>query len=197
MKYALTLIFITFSLRAYSQDTTKIQSTIKFHINTRNAKSDTIKFDYYFSIKSETKIRKFLIDLTASYERDNGVNYFIHNEKISYVYGQIGNIYSEEKDMKLLYMTAHYPIKKYLKAGYDLSYNYSQRIYSHSIYLGIKWEFIDIEIAFLNKLHRIKYSIEPVLKKWKKIKLGIMVKGLYIYQRFKWQNGIVINYRIK
>lgn len=195
MKYILTLIFVTFSLKAYPQKDT-IRSTIKFHVNTRSAKFDTISFDYYFSIRSKTTIQKFLIVLTASYERDNGINYFAHTEKISFNYGQIGNIYSEEKDMKLLYATIYYPIKDILKIGYDFSMNYIKE-YKHSIYLGIKWEFIDVEIAFFDKLYRIKYNIEPVIKKWKKVKLGIGIKGLYINKNFKWQNGLTLNYKIK
>ena len=106
MKYILILILIAFSLKAYPKKDT-IRSVVKFHINTRSAKIDTVSFDYYFSIKSETRVKSVLIELTASYERDNGINYFAHNEKLSFKYGQIGNIYSEEKNMKLLYATIY------------------------------------------------------------------------------------------
>ena len=186
----LTIILASLSLKSYSKKDT-IRSTIKFHINTRSTKIDTVSFDYYFSVKCETRIKSVLIELTASYERDNGINYFAHNQKLSFKYGQIGNIYSQEKNMKLLYATIYYPIKEILKVGYDFSINDQ---YNHSLYMGLKYKFIDIEIAFFQKLHRIKYSIEPVIKKWKKVKLTVQIKGLYLNNRFKWQNGLALNY---
>lgn len=188
----LAIILTALSLKVYSEKDT-IRSIVKFHINTRSAKIDTVSFDYYFSIKSETRVKGILIELTASYERDNGTNYFAHNEKLSFKYGQIGNIYSEEKNMKMFYTTIYYPIKDILKIGYDFSIN---KQYNHSVYMGLRYKFIDIEVAFFQKLHRIKYSIEPVIKKWKKVKLGIQIKGLYLNNRFKWQNGLVLNYKI-
>ena len=188
----LTIILAAFTLKAYPAKDT-IRSVVKFHINTRSTKIDTVNFDYYFSIKSETRVKNILIELVASYERDNGINYFAHNEKLSFKYGQIGNIYSEEKNMKLLYATIYYPIKDILKVGYDFSINYQ---YNHSLYVGLKYKFIDIEIAFFQKLHRIKYSIEPIIKKWKKVKLTVQIKGLYLNNRFKWQNGLILNCKI-
>ena len=93
--------------------------------------------------------------------------------------------------MKLLYATIYYPIKEILKIGYDFSINDQ---YNHSLYIGVKYKFIDFEVAFFQKLHRIKYSIEPVIKKWKKVKLALQIKGLYLNNRFKWQNGLALNY---
>ena len=189
--FSLMLVLVT--VMASSQDTIKtIQSDIKLHLNTRNAKIDTV-FDYYIGISSKIIIKKFVtIDLKGSYERDNGINYLSHYENISCKYGQTGYIYDTEKDIKLFYASIYYTFKIF-KAGYDYSYSEAG---NHSIYLGIKWKFISAEIAFFNDVRRLKYLIEPVIKKWDKLSLKASIEGFYVPDKWKWTNGLVLNYKI-
>lgn len=188
---SLTLVLV--AALASSQDTIKtIQSDIKLHLNTRNAKIDIV-FDYYIGISSEIIIKEFItIDLKGSYERYNGINYLSYYENISCKYGQAGYIYDTEKDIRLFYTSIYYTFKIF-KAGYDYSYSGAS---NHSIYLGIKWKFISAEIAFFNDIRRLKYLINPTIKKWDKLSLKANIEGFYVPDKFKWQNGLSLNYKI-
>lgn len=177
-----------------SQDTIKtIQTEVRLHLNTRNAKIDTC-FDYYVGIGSKITIKKFvIIDLKGSYERSNGINYLAHSEKASCKYGQVGYKYDTEKDIKLFYTSAYYTFWKMLKVGYDFSV---QQVPNHSVYLGFKWKFISGEIVFLEDLRRFKYLINPTLKKWDRLSLKANIEGFYVPGKFKWNNGITFNLKI-
>lgn len=192
MKYL--LLFLLLPLFAYPQDTIKnIQIDAKLHINIRNAKIDTV-FDYYVSIGSKIIIREFItINLKGSYERDNGIIYLAHSEIASCKYGQSGYIYDTEKDVKLFYASIYYPFLKVFKTGYDFSCSQTSK---HSIYFSVTWEFINAEIAFFENIRRIKYVLNPILKKWDKLSLKANIEGLYIADKFKWQNGLSLNYTI-
>jgi len=195
MKFVVfSLILVLTTALAYSQDTSKtIETEIRLNVNTRNAKIDTA-FDYYIGIGSKIVVKGVItIDLKGSYERDNGTIYSSHSEKVSYKYGQVGYIYDTEKDVKLFYTSIYYPFLKIFKVGYDFSID--QKI-NHSIYLGVKWQFIEIEITFLDEVRRIKYLINPVIKKWNRLSLNANIEGFYIKSKFKWQNGVMLNYKI-
>ncbi len=170
--FALMLVLI--SAWASSQDTIKtIQTDIRLHINTRNAKTDTI-FDYYVSIGTRTIVKDFVtVDLKGVYERDNGTAYLSHYESASCKYGQTGYAYDTEKDVKLFYASIYYTLLKAFKAGYDFSID--QEI-NHSIYLGVRWEFVSAEIAFLNHVRRFKYLIDPTIKKWDRLSLKASIE---------------------
>lgn len=170
----------------------KAQSEITAHINTRNAKENTT-FDYYFGTGFKTTIKFVTINLKNSYERYNGVTYLAHSEKASCKYGQLGYDYDTEKNIDLFYASTYYSFKLF-KAGYDFSVDQNIK---HSIYLNFKWKFIDAEIAFLDHVRRLKYLIDPIIKKWDKVSLKAKVEGFYVPGKFKWQNGLSINYKIK
>lgn len=189
-------------LTAFSQesnDTIKsVRATLQLHANTRNAKIDTIVFDHYLSAGTQLKIKEFVtINLKGSYERDNGLMYWGYMGDAVWKYGQAGYIFDTEKNVNLLYVTAYYPVIKIFKIGYDFSVNFNQsNICYHSIYAGVKWEWISAEIAFFDKLHRIKYSLIPTIKRWDRLSLGIKVEGLYVSDKFKWSNGLTLNYKV-
>lgn len=182
-------------ISAFAQDTIQsIQSDISFHVNTRNAKTDTC-FDYYFSIGTKTIIKEFVtIDLKGNYERDNGIIYLAHTEKASCKYGQTGYIYDTEKDVKLFYVSVYYPFLKIFKAGYDYSYSDMSK---HSVYINLKWKFVEAEVAFFEDMRRIKYLINPTIKRWKQLSLKANIEGFYVPDKFKWQNGLTFDYKIK
>ncbi len=178
----------------FAQDTIKtIQTDVRLHLNTRNAKIDTC-FDYYIGIGSKIIVKKFVtIDLKGSYERSNGINYLAHSEKASCKYGQVGYDYDTEKDVKLFYASAYYTFWKMLKVGYDFSI---EQVPNHSVYLGFKWKFISAEIVFLDDLRRFKYLFNPTLKKWKNMTLQANIEGFFVPGKFKWANGITFCYKI-
>lgn len=190
--FALSLVLMA-SL-SFSQDTIKvIQSDVKLHLNTRNAKIDTC-FDYYFGLGTKVIIKEFVtIDLKGSYERDNGLNYLAHSEKASCKYGQVGYKYDTEKDIKLFYASIYYPFLKIFKAGYDYSYSEASK---HSAYISIKWKFISAEVVFFNDIRRVKYLLNPTLKKWDRLSLKANIEGFYVPGKFKWTNGLTLNYKI-
>lgn len=190
----IVLIFVLIASLSFSQDTIKlIQSDVSLHLNIRNAKIDTC-FDYYFGFGFKTTIKKVTIDLKGSYERDNGINYLSHSERVSYKYGQTGYLYDTEKDIRLFYASVYYPFLKIFKAGYDYSYSETHK---HSAYIRIKWKYISAEMVFLESVRRFKYLINPTIKKWDKLSLKANIEGLYIPDKFKWQNGMSLFYKIK
>ena len=192
-KLLLVILLLLLINLSYSKETIKdIQIDIDFHVNIRNAKIDTV-FDYYVSIGSKIIIKEFVtINLKGSYERDNGVFYLAHSEIASCKYGQTGYIYDTEKDVKLFYASIYHPFLIF-KTGYDFSYSETSK---HSIYISVKWEFINAEIAFFENIRRIKYLLSPTIKKWDKLSLKAKIEGLYIADKFKWQNGLMLNYKI-
>lgn len=191
----IVFIMLLITISAYPQDTVKvIQSDVKLHINTRNAKIDTC-FDYYFGTGLKVIIKESVtVDLKGSYERDNGIIYLAHQEKASCQYGQAGYIYDTEKDIKLFYASVYYPFLKIFKVGYDFSVD--QDI-NHSIYLSVKWKFVSAQVVFLEDIRRIKYLVNPTIKKWKRLSLKANIEGFYVPEKFKWTNGLTLNYKIK
>jgi len=164
------------------------KSQIKFEANTRSSKVDTV-FDYFFGVGiTDTVFCNYEVSIFGSYERDRGTVYHQYRGSISHKFGKVSHITDTEKDIHITSLNL-FISKSIFRFGGDLSYT-DEFIYG--AYLGVKYKFISLETAFNEEFYKFQYTINPQVTITDNLKIGIIIKGIFIEYSLKWQNGATI-----
>ena len=172
------------------------QAQVTFEVNTRSAKVDTC-FDYFVGAGvTDSILNKFEVAAFGSFERDRGTYYHSYKCSISNQYFKVSHITDTEKDINISSCNVYYSMNikdVTTRLGFDLSYTDT---ILYGAYLSLKYKSLKIDAAFNSKLYNFAYSYNPRLKVSERIALGIIIKGFYIEEKFKWQNGITATINI-
>ncbi len=186
MKLLLLLLLLPFSLFS--------QTEIGLHLNARNAKTAKV-FDYYFKLTTKTVIDSaYTIKLMGNYERDEGINYYSYSIEFETKYGSSEYYKDTEKEVEYLSLAMFYPVSDWLRIGY--SYMRTEVSY-HSVFIGLRWKFIYVDLSFFDKIHKLKAVANPQYNLTKKLKLGIEAGIISIQNELKWVGGLTFNYKLK
>lgn len=182
MKSGIVFLLILLVSNSFSQELT-------LHINLRNAKIDTNKFDWYGSaVYKHGTDSTYKIKVKCSIERDNNIIYYQHSERGEVKYGHLQYLYDTEINVDMVSISGYYPIKKYFKLGVDISK--SKQVYQAGCYAGVKYKWFHIEVVFLDKLIRAQYNLSPALKITSRSKIGFKIDGIFTDDKFKWHGGL-------
>jgi len=172
-------------------------SQIEFDVNTRSSKVDTV-FDYHFGIGvKDTLIKGFESNIYGSVERDEGVFYYQYKTSLSNDFLKLSHLKDTEIEAQMTSLNVFYTIKKgKTKTALGVDFSYSDTIL-YGGYVGIKYKFISIETAFNTRIYKVEYLINPKWEVNEKLKIGIKIKGTFIEDKYRWQNGINLILNLK
>ncbi len=188
MKSVIVFLLILLVSNSFSQE-------LGLHINLRNAKIDTNKFDWYGSVVYEHGTDStYKIKVKGSIERDNNIIYYQHSERGEVKYGHLQYLYDTEINTNMVSISGYYPIKKYFKLGVDVSKN--KQVYQAGCYAGVKYKWFHIEIVFFDKLIRLQYELSPTFVITDCSKIGFKIDGIFTDDKFKWNGGLTYKINI-
>lgn len=183
----LLLILLLLPLNLFSQ------KELSLHLNARNAKT-TDQFDYYSKLTLVVVDTSYTLNLMGNFERDEGVNYYSYSCGIEFKYASTEYYKDTEKEVEYLSLALFYPVSDWLRIGY----NYMRTEVSyHSIFIGLRWKFIYVDLSFFDKIHKLKAVANPQYNLTKKLKLGIEAGIISIQNELKWVGGLTFNYKLK
>jgi len=197
MKYIITIILLLLSISTFGQDTLKHKKDTLFKefdlsFSIRNPKEDSCMFDYLISQSTTLKYKKLILFYKVTYERQNDINYFSHQEKLEYRFCQVHNFYDADRGIKFISATAYYQ-KKGFKIGVSNMYETTKNTFL--IYTCYKYKTISSEIYFLDKVNKVIVSFSPILKTYKQLSIGF--KGNYIYSNNKSSYNVLLSFMLK
>jgi len=56
----------------------------------------------------------------------------------------------------------------------------------------VTYKFISLETAFNEEFYKFQYTVNPQVTITDNLKIGIIIKGIFIEGSLKWQNGATI-----
>lgn len=196
------LIFIFCLFLLSSADDSIPDSThfkIAHHVNFRDPKDDSNKVDWWIGGKASL-IFDALLDLTfyikGNTERDNGIRYYQHTEKVSFRYGYIQYYIDTEDSIELFNITGYYVFFDIFKVGADFALDHWEEKYG--AYFAVELEWLFVEISFLREINRIRASLSPTIAFGKKklFSFGFDCEINNVNELIDWKAGYSIGLKL-
>ena len=199
MKYFLFVLCFVFLSVAEDSIPNNIHFKIAHSVNFRDPKDDKNKIDWWVGGKSTLSLDSLLgltFYIKASTEKDNGIRYYQHTEKISFKYGYAQYYKDTEDKIELLNITGYYVIFDIIKIGADFSWDHWKRKYG--LYAAVDWNWLFVEISYFREINRIRASIEPTMSFGKKklLSFGLDCEVNYVDKLIDWKAGYSIQFKI-
>ncbi len=166
------------------------QTEIGLHLNARNAKTTDL-FDYYTKLTLMVVDTSYTFNLMGNFERDEGVNYYSYSCGVGFKYASTEYYKDTEKEVEYFSVATFYPVTKWLRIGYNFM---RTNVNYHSIFIGLKWKFISVDLSFFDKIHKLKAVANPEYKLTKNFKIGIEAGIISIQNELKWSSGVTLKY---
>lgn len=203
----LIILLVTSTVLPQSDTSSSNQDTIKTKhfrwshgVNFRDPLNEDNPIDWHISMSFLAEFDSLMgleTEIKGTYERDNGIKYYSHSERLGFRYGCISYIRDTEDSINLFSVSAFYPFLKYFRAGVDLSWMHHEEKYG--AYIGFKAKFGSAEIVFWDELRRIKGEIShkfPIGKK-KIFFIGLKANALYLGgKKFDWNAGYTAEFQL-
>ena len=170
--------------------TGSVNGQIQFDVNTRSSKIDTV-FDYHFGLGvKDTLFKTVETNVYGSLERGEGVLYYQYKGALSNKFLKLSHITDTEIDAQITSLNVFYTIsKKGVKTSLGVDFSYSDTIL-YGGYFSVKYKFISIETAFNTRVYKVEYLINPKKEINERFKIGVIIKGTFIENEYRWQNGV-------
>lgn len=177
----------------------KTHIMVKHHVNFRDPKDEKNKMDWWVGGKASItfdSLHALSFYIKGSTEKDNGIRYYQHTEKVAFKYGYTQYYIDTEDSIELLNITGYYVFIDIFKVGADFAWDHWEEKYGAYFAVELDWFFA--EISFFKEINRIRASLTPAIALGKKeiFSFGLDCEVNYVDKLIDWKAGYSIGVKL-